>query len=1097
MARANVPLLSFNRGILSPKALARVDIDRTRLSAEVMTNWLPKTQGAMRIRPGTKYLGSSINDTGAEYLEFVAATDDTALIELTHQKMRIWIDDTLLGRPNITTTVTLSDTGWSNTSTGGVLTVGSSTDVLPAMTSATTGGVTVSASSENINPSLPGATTAAWNAADDNTETEWHDTGPDGNTMPSWWKVDFGASNTKAVTSYSIRAADSSDRLDNAPSLWSFERSDDNVAWVTEDTQGSETGWAVGERRTYTLPGADTGTVEVRRYWRLNFTALNGDTELQIAEVEMFTAATSAQISLQSGQRVFNALSIGALARAEKRVVVSAANANKEHSLAINVSRGPISLRVGSTARDDDYVSETSLGTGYHNLAFTPTGDFYITLQSSDTVSRTVQSLTIGDTGTVEITTHIDAADLDNIRYDQSADVVYLDVKDNEPHKIERRGTGRSWSFVEYAPDNGPFQSAASSSAKLSTTAKYGNAQLLSDIPFFTSSHVSSASGALFRLFHEGQSGTWPLGANDAKTDAVKVTGINDTGTAGTNSERRVVISATGTWAGTITIERSFDGENFGFHPASPDFMGGSAATDTGTFTRTIDDEDDNLTAWYRARITAHTSGVAVVAITYRGGGVNGIARATSFNNNRSVNVEILSRFSDTAGTDSWQEGSWSDNISYPSAVALHGGRLAHAGGANLYMSVSDDYENFDDETTGDAAPIVRTLGSGPVDSAYYLISLLRLIIGTSGAEIAVRSSSLDEPLTPDNSSARPFSTQGSANLRAVKMDTKAVFVQRSTQRVFMIGLGQDVIGDYDTTELTMLVPDLLAAGVVSIAVQRQPDTRIHCVLANGKVAILTYEPQEEVICWSMWETDGTVERAAVLPGTNEDQVYYHVNRTIGGVTKRFLEKWAKETDSIGDTGLSWLSDCAVSFTHATRSATITGLGHLNGKSAVVWGDDTGQTYPSKDYSPDVAGVQTTHAVAAGSTTLTSGTVHHAVVGLPYTADWKSTKLAYAAESGTALAQMKRTDKIGLVLYQTQNNALYFGNDTGILDPLPRIFHEGAEVDPRKIYETMDAVAMPFPGLWHSDSRICLRAKAPRPVTVLAAVPTVGTNEKV
>src|SRR3990167_5172930 len=121
MSRQNVPFLAFNRGLASPKALARVDLDRTRLSAEVYTNFLPKSQGAMRIRPGTKYLGSSINDTGATWIEFAAATDDTALIELTHRKMRVWISDALLGRPKVDTTVALSDTGWSNNSTGGSL----------------------------------------------------------------------------------------------------------------------------------------------------------------------------------------------------------------------------------------------------------------------------------------------------------------------------------------------------------------------------------------------------------------------------------------------------------------------------------------------------------------------------------------------------------------------------------------------------------------------------------------------------------------------------------------------------------------------------------------------------------------------------------------------------------------------------------------------------------------------------------------------------------------------------------------------------------------------------------------------------------------
>src|SRR3990167_1716759 len=276
MSRQNVPLLSFNRGLVSPKALGRVDLDRTRLSASVFTNFLAKSQGAMRIRPGTKYIGSSYNDTGAEFLEFVAATDDTALIELTHRKMRIWIDDTLLGRPNVTTSDALSDTGWSNTSTGGIRLTGSTVDFIPTMTSATTDGVTISATYEDQ---------PAWHAADDLTGTYWQSGTAASATLPTQWKIDFGASNTKAVKSYSIRAM--AGALNFAPSRWSLQRSDDNVAWVTEDTQGSEINWAADEKRTYTLPGADTGTVEARRYWRLNVAAGNFDNRIYVGEIEM------------------------------------------------------------------------------------------------------------------------------------------------------------------------------------------------------------------------------------------------------------------------------------------------------------------------------------------------------------------------------------------------------------------------------------------------------------------------------------------------------------------------------------------------------------------------------------------------------------------------------------------------------------------------------------------------------------------------------------------------------------------------------------------------------------------------------------------
>jgi hypothetical protein len=316
-----------------------------------------------------------------------------------------------------------------------------------------------------------------------------------------------------------------------------------------------------------------------------------------------------------------------------------------------------------------------------------------------------------------------------------------------------------------------------------------------------------------------------------------------------------------------------------------------------------------------------------------------------------------------------------------------------------------------------------------------------------------------------------------------------------------MVGSSQNTLGDYEAFELTLLVPDLLAAGVVSIAVQRQPDTRLHCVLADGTVAILTYEPQEEVLCWSTWEgdtgTSPTVEKAVVLPGSGEDAVFYHIRRTINGATKRYLEKWAKESECDGDTGLTWIMDCAKSYTDTGRTATLTGFSHLAGESVVVWSDDTG-SIPGVDRSPDVDGVQTRYTVSASTGTITLSTpVHHAVAGLPFTADWTSTKLAYGAQAGTALGQMKRVAQMALALYKTHNNGLFFGSDTGNLKPLPRRIGGSGAVDADKIHESLEIEAVPFPGTYQVDARMHLRGKSPRPVTVLAAIPSVQTNERV
>jgi hypothetical protein len=344
MARQNVPFLAFNRGIVSPKALARVDLDRTRLSAEVMTNWLPKSQGAMRIRPGTKWLGSSLNDSGAEWVEFVAATDDTALIELTHQKMRIWVDDALLERPSIATSLSITDTGWDNASTGGTPANQSTVDQIPTMTAATVNGVTVSSG---------GATsgTLDYEAADDNVNTQWVGAA---DTGLWWWKVDFGSGNNKQVKTHTIRATTTAGFLPFMPSSWRLESNDvdTGAGWTNEVFVSGQTGWAVGEKREFVDTGySDTGG-NSRRYWRIRILSIVLGTVNSplLAEVEMFLGSGQPQADFSASGLVLNAGAIGSLAKAKKRVIVDTGDANVEHSLALNVTRGPVTLRCGSSA---------------------------------------------------------------------------------------------------------------------------------------------------------------------------------------------------------------------------------------------------------------------------------------------------------------------------------------------------------------------------------------------------------------------------------------------------------------------------------------------------------------------------------------------------------------------------------------------------------------------------------------------------------------------------------------------------------------------------------------------------------------------------
>jgi len=95
-------LLAFNRGIVSPLALSRVDLKRLQLSAEEQTNWMPRAMGPMMLRPGLRYIASTRSDAASKSLEFVYSSSDTALVELTDSTMRVLIDDVVIRRPAVT-----------------------------------------------------------------------------------------------------------------------------------------------------------------------------------------------------------------------------------------------------------------------------------------------------------------------------------------------------------------------------------------------------------------------------------------------------------------------------------------------------------------------------------------------------------------------------------------------------------------------------------------------------------------------------------------------------------------------------------------------------------------------------------------------------------------------------------------------------------------------------------------------------------------------------------------------------------------------------------------------------------------------------------
>jgi len=968
-------LYAFNRGLISRLGLARIDIKRAALSAEIMNNWIPRVLGSMTIRPGMQYLGRIFNP--ARFLPFVFSSTDTALIELTATQMRAWVNDQVVTRVAVSTAVTngnfTSDiTGWTDSDETGA--------------------------------------TSSWNAA--------------------------------------------------------------------------------------------------------GYMELVGD-------------GSSAAIR-------------------DQQITVAGGDLNKEHAIRIVIARGPVHFSVGTTLGGTDYINETVLQEGTHSLTVTPTGNFYIRFLSRQIPKVWIDSCNIESSGAMTLPTPWLDADLNNVRVEESADVLFIACAGYQQRRIERRSTN-SWSVVKYITGDGPFNVENVGPITLSTNDIQGNITVTASSNLFHATQV----GALFSIGSSGQkvtvsiSGpnvfTGPIriiGVGTARNFSVVVTNVNAniktisnvaltsnvatitttvahnysvgqtvTVAATTHTEFNGVFVITGTPL-TTTFTYALVHANVG----STADTGSVTATETITLqqsigavgawtdaktwtantTETYNDTLDNQIIYYRIGIKPlqYGSSTTVCTLSYASGTITGVVRITDYTNPTTVGAEVVTALGNTTATSVWAEGQWSDYRGWPSSVALFEGRLWWSGKAGVWGSISDAYDGFDSNFLGDAAPINRTIGSGPVDTINWILPLQRLLLGGPAAEFSCRSSSLDEPLTVTNFNIKKASTQGSSNVSAVSVDLTGIFVQRGGSRVYMLEFNNNAVNyEYSATHLTEMIPEIGTSSIIRIAVQRQPDTRLHCVRSDGTVALMIFDKTENVNCWSTINTDGLIEDVVVMPsalGEMDDHVYYVVNRTINGVSKRYLEKLAQQVDCQGDQSLCNLADAFITYV-GTPTTTITGLSHLEGKSVVVWADgaDVGTDESTSPYGQlyTVSGGQITLAVVATNV----------VVGLPYTAQFKSAKLGESTAGSSPLNQQKKINHIGLVLANTHTKGLQYGQDFTVMDNLPEV-ESGKSVTPG-VRSDYDEDLIEFPGLWDTDLRLCLLAQAPRPCTVLAATIAIEAND--
>jgi hypothetical protein len=427
-----------------------------------------------------------------------------------------------------------------------------------------------------------------------------------------------------------------------------------------------------------------------------------------------------------------------------------------------------------------------------------------------------------GSQNPIEVTTVYTSAQLSQIKFTQSADVMYL-VHPSHPVQKITRTSHTAWTINAVDFRRGPMQDPNTTDTTLTANGRTGSVTITASADTFASTDV----GRLVKL-HDG------FAKITAFTDAQNVTASVQENTSGRTELMPSMTATTLSFAegdpsatGLEHNDRIVDSDaNF----IKEGFKVGQKVVITGAT-----NSDNNKTAALLVQVTDDTMLFAP--------SVDVVDEAASASITVAGVLEADSSFS---------LGAFSTTTGHPAAVSFYEERLVFAATTNqpqtVFFSVAGDFEDFADGTNASAA-LSYTIGSSQVNVIRYLASSRVLIVGTSGGEFAVSASGSAEPLSPTNAQIKRQASYGTADIQPINVGPVTLFVQRALRKL------RELVFDFDTDsynapDLTILAEHITETGIVEMAWQQEPDNVIWCTLTNGLLVGMTYRREEQVVAW-------------------------------------------------------------------------------------------------------------------------------------------------------------------------------------------------------------------------------------------------------
>lgn len=423
----------------------------------------------------------------------------------------------------------------------------------------------------------------------------------------------------------------------------------------------------------------------------------------------------------------------------------------------------------------------------------------------------------------------------------------------------------------------------------------------------------------------------------------------------------------------------------------------------------------------------------------------------------------------------------------YPAVCGFHGGRLflgqttQEPGG--VWGSQPTRYENLNVATPAKADDAVSFVLSPGVNAVRGLVSINKLAIFTSEREFTADGGGVQSAITPASLDVRKHTRRGSSNLPPIEVGDIALFVQRQGATVRAFGYSFEKDG-YRTNDLTLLAPHFFRGHtIVDWCYQQDPDSIVWCVRDDGVLLALTFVEEQNTFAWTACYLGGTfgsgdsatgygvVESVACIEGSEQDDVYLVVKRTINSQTKRYIEKLVRRWDGdADDIERARFLDCSIEYTKASSTSTIPNLWHLEGQSVTALVDGN---------------VQGPLTVASGKITLTTAMAAngYAQVGLAYTSEIVDLPLSMQTADGAPQGKTKKVSDVVLKLQHSRGvRVMSYTRQDRYVEIKERDME--AWSDPIAPYSG-DTKPIKLDGGWDMDASVMLTQTYPLPLEVL------------